>query len=133
MQATLRRPLCVLRGSFLVPQRAVTPLYPWPLVTAMTSITSSCSKMVSMDTGFSKRPWPNSTLSATEPPLTWISIRCAFFCLSGVLRICVWASTRTTVQYFLMRSISRVMEPLFSECFLAYLVKAFFLLLYQFL
>ena len=46
----------------------------------------------------------------------------------------MWARTRTTVQYFLMRSISRAMEePLFSECFLAYLVKAFFLLLYQFL
>ena len=52
----------------------------------------------------------------------------------GVLLIWEWARTRTTVQYFLMRSSSRVIEEaLLSACFLAYLVKAFFLLLYQFL
>jgi hypothetical protein len=46
----------------------------------------------------------------------------------------VCARTRTTVQYFLMRSSSRVIEePDDSECFLAYLVKAFFFDLYQFL
>lgn len=46
----------------------------------------------------------------------------------------MWARTRTTVQYFLIRSSSRATEaPEFSECFLAYLVKAFFFDRYQFL
>jgi hypothetical protein len=83
---------------------------------------------------FSNDALAKSTLSATLPPLTWISIMCAFFCFRPVLRICVWASTRTTVQYLRMRSSSRAMPaPLLAECFCAYLVKAFFLLRYQFL
>ena len=46
----------------------------------------------------------------------------------------MWARTRTTVQYFLIRSISREMDwPEDSECFLAYRVKAFFFDRYQFL
>merc|ERR1712046_496174 len=59
MQATLRRPLWVLRGSFVTPQRVTTPSYPLPLVMAMVSIISFCSKTVSMETGFSKRSFAN--------------------------------------------------------------------------
>ena len=95
---------------------------------------SSFSKTEPTESGFSKLSLHQSTFSATEPPLTWISMRWAFFCCRPVLDSCEWARTRTTVQYFLIRSSSRVIDcPLFSECFLAYRVKAFFFDRYQFL
>lgn len=66
---------------------------------------------------------------------TWISMRCAFFWARPVLRIWVCARTRTTEQYFEMRSSSRATDEAEpdSACFLAYLVNAFFFERYQFL
>merc|ERR1740123_2463620 len=44
--------------------------------------------------------YSKATLSATEPPLSWISMMWAFFCLLLRIFIWVWQMTRMTVQYF---------------------------------
>merc|ERR1719341_602274 len=54
IQATLRRPLWVLRGSFLVCHLEVTPLTPLPLVTPIMSIISSLAKTSVIGICFSK-------------------------------------------------------------------------------
>ena len=61
---------------------------------------------------------------------TWISAMWAFFWPKPMVRIWVWASTRMTVQCFFSCSSSASMLFLPSVYFLAYLLNAFFLLLY---
>jgi len=63
------------------------------------------------------------------------SVSAADFWARPVLRIWVCARTRTTEQYFEMRSSSRATDEAEpdSACFLAYLVNAFFFERYQFL
>merc|ERR1711874_360176 len=85
IQATFLRPLWVFLGSFLVCHLLVTPLNPWPLVTPITSIISSLANTAVTGTSFSKWFLAKSTLSETEPPLSWTSMMWAFFCL--LLRI----------------------------------------------
>ena len=77
----------VFRGSFFVCQRLVTPLYPLPFVTPMTSIISSCPNTWFTGTCCSSLSQAQSSFSATVPPFTWISIKCAFFWCRGSRRI----------------------------------------------
>merc|ERR1712062_930710 len=54
---------------FLVPHLNVTPLNPFPLVTPITSIISSCPNTELTDSVFSRCSLAQSTLSAMVPPL----------------------------------------------------------------
>ena len=79
-----------------------------------------------------------STFSATDPPLIWISIIWAFFCLRRRIFCWVWAINRTTEQYFLiwLKSFSISFLPKSSPHFNWALENAFFLdldLYFQFL
>lgn len=67
---------------------SLLPFIPCPLVTPMTSIISFWLKTLCTDTCFSNFSRAQSTFSATEPPLSWISIICAFFCRIGRSFIC---------------------------------------------
>ena len=71
MRPTFLRPLWVLRGRRVTPQRATTPSVPRPLVMAMVSSISSLLKMLSTVTSCSNSLVAKSTLSATSPPLTY--------------------------------------------------------------
>ena len=95
----------------------------------MMSIISSLPKTLLIGTFFSKCSRAKLTLSAIEPPLSWISTMWAFFW--RLLNSCcwVWQSTRTTWQYFLiwLRSFSISFFPTSSFHLRQALVKAFFL------
>merc|ERR1719232_1523724 len=64
------------------------------------SIISSAANTAVTGTSFSKWFLAKSTLSATEPPLSWTSMMCSFFCLRRRIFIWVWTITRIVVQYF---------------------------------
>merc|ERR1719215_1280935 len=136
MHATLRRPRWDLRARRCTPQRETTPSKPLPLVVPITSIISSWENTSATLTSCSKRPVMKSTLSLVLPPLTWISLMCAFFCPILTLATCVWQIARITWQYFFARSSSAAIGEA-SAALLAspqrfwYLVKAFCLDLCQ--
>ena len=55
------------------------PLYPFPFVTPMTSIISSGPNTWDTGTGFSRCSRAHWTFCSMVPPLSWISMMCAFF------------------------------------------------------
>lgn len=83
-----------------MPQRAITPCVPRPLVIAIVSIMSFWFTTVSIVTSFSKSEYAKSTLAAESPPLTCTSIRWHLRALRPTLRGCVCARTRTTAACF---------------------------------
>merc|ERR1719458_692383 len=133
IHATFLRPLWVFLGSFLVCHLLVTPLYPWPLVTPMMSIISSWPNTSPTFTSFSKCSRAKLTLSAMDPPLSWTSMMCAFFCLRRRSFIWVWTMILMVVQYFFiwLRSFSISFLPKSSAHLVQDLVNAFFLLFFE--
>merc|ERR1719323_2955216 len=86
-------------------------------------------------TSFSKCSRAKLTLSAMEPPFSWTSMMCAFFCLRRSNFIWVWTMILMVVQYFFiwLRSFSISFLPRSSAHLVQDLVKAFFLDWDQFL
>ena len=100
----------------------------WLLV-SLQSIGNSMLSSQDQDTRSQVLEQLRLTLSATVPPLSWISMMCAFFWRRLSSFCWVWQMTLTTEQYFLIwaSSFSISFLPRSSSHFLQDLVKAFFL------